>query len=69
MEGVITAYIEDKGFGFLCVGVKGGMPLKYYFHISDWAGTELPKPGMEVAFDELPYQDGKRPRAINIAEL
>lgn len=60
-EGVITAVIGSRGFGFIASGAS-----KYFFHFSQYEVGKIPVVGLEVTFKVLADQSGKSPVAGDV---
>lgn len=63
-NAVISAYISEKGFGFLTRGT-GKEFQKFFFHIRNFK-SGLPIVGTAVSFDVCPIQEGPCPSALNV---
>jgi cold shock CspA family protein len=69
LQGVISAYLPDRGFGFIVTG-KGRDIHKYFFHISRVvAGENHIAVGATALFSVLPVQEGKCPSATDMEVL
>jgi len=68
-QGIISAWISDRGFGFIIVGAGRDLR-KYYFHISRVVfGEENIAVGVSALFSVLPIKEGKCPSATDIEVL
>jgi cold shock CspA family protein len=63
--GIIEAWVEGKGFGFL--KLRTGEPVSVFLHISDIVNApkdDTPRPGDVVLFDLIQQEGQERPKAI-----
>jgi cold shock CspA family protein len=64
-QGHVSAWVEQKGFGFLTTGTGPKDFTRYFFHAREYSGP-TPEPGMLVEFSVKPYLEGPCPTAIKV---
>jgi cold shock CspA family protein len=64
LQGIISMYLPDRGFGFLIVG-QGKDIKKYFFHITRVV-SGVPAIGAIATFSVHPIQEGKLPSAVDV---
>ena len=71
IHGTITAYVADKGFGFISQGTTPRDYKRFWFHITSFAGNNGTKPevGTQVTFSVKPVQEGPNKTAIDVWPL
>jgi cold shock CspA family protein len=70
-QGTVTAYVADKGFGFISQGATPKDYKRFWFHITSFAGNNGTKPavGTQVTFSVKPLQEGPNKTAIDVWPL
>ena len=63
-QGYITAYLPNRGFGFLASSDPDNTT-RFFFHISRIT-SGIPKIGAEASFAILPVREGNCPSAIDV---
>ena len=66
-QGIICAYLEKKGFGFISQGT-GKTFQKFFFHIKGYK-SGMPVVGTSVSFDVSPVTEGPCPTAVDVTAV
>jgi cold shock CspA family protein len=68
-QGTVSAWVAEKGFGFITRGTSSKDFERYWFHITHYCGINVPTVGAQVAFVVKPIMDGPNPTAENVRPI